>query len=612
MIFILVLIFILLIVSIAWSIYYLYFKKNVKLKSEYHFPKTFNFWELKNNDWINVNQLLIIAYSEYNDNKVNLVTAKDGHGIVLGGSGTGKTERWVGPMIKLNSQTNLKPSMIVTDFKSSEGIDSSLYLKYKNHLKENGYKIFNLNLDHKLFENFKFGENTTIPSFSFNPLDEIYNNIDNDLILDSKIESFLDFVFTEETNNEKEFWNISAKIFVKAFIYFMIEEKFEYDYFNLENLLNLLTLKFNNVIELIEENKEKYIESFKAYSLFAKNPDSKKSTSYDDIKKTIATKIDFFNDKLIRVISSKTNIEVNRDEPIAIFIQLSGDNKNHLKFASLFIHQITRILEEMNSKDSKDWLLLLDEFNSLSKIPFFAEKLEKSRSVKIWWFPILQSLERIKNRYGMMSGFLENFFHTIILNSITDEQIKLLVGGYLQENEIESFTTSNSGHRSSSVSERKEEMFLSKELKNLKDNKAIIRTRGYNPFKTILNFPNFQFKNLSKEQSFNSFNFVSLKEIPKIKKQVNDNNEIDIHKLKKQVNEIFKSKKIMSGEEISKFNDEREKTDGPLHIGYWKLVNRKIRDLYLNESIDNDIVDEINKKIYHIVPEKFKSLFESL
>ena len=120
-----------------------------ELRSE----KKYNF-----NTWTTIRSskdgMLIRSQVTSNNLLINLF--KPIHALVFGTTGTGKTERFVIPMIQVNASTKTKPNFIVTDPKGE------LYTKNYNKLIQEGYQVKTLNL------------REPFSSVRWNPLDNSY------------------------------------------------------------------------------------------------------------------------------------------------------------------------------------------------------------------------------------------------------------------------------------------------------------------------------------------------------------------------------------------------------------------------------------------------------
>ncbi len=64
----------------------------------------------------------------------------DGHAIVIGSTGSGKTARLINPNIRVNALSKEKPSMILSDPKGE------LFNTHSQFLVDEGYEVLTINL----------------------------------------------------------------------------------------------------------------------------------------------------------------------------------------------------------------------------------------------------------------------------------------------------------------------------------------------------------------------------------------------------------------------------------------------------------------------------------
>lgn len=583
-----------------------------------------------NDDLYEKNEMIVPIISNFNNKNPIISTMKKMfHILVLGGSGSGKTLRVIEPMIIFNSNKKKNaPSMIIVDVKSTEGISGSLYMRNKNHLEVKGYKIVSLTINPKLYPNVKNMNNEiNVPTDFFNPLSIIWEQKENKLLLDNAISDFADFVVPHsKASNKDSFWDDSTRMMIAAFIHRMIEHpNMNKKLFNPKTLVDWLTIDFENVLNEIKNGENGRAKQL--YSLFIKNNSKDKNdNAFSDIKKTIATKIDFLIDNMIQIVTSDNNFDVSkmRTDKIALFIR-TDDNKKYMKFTSLVLDQINNSLA--HHPEGKDVIFFKDEFASLSYIPNYQQKLEKNRSLKIWEVISLQSLDRFVEKYGTAGTLIENVGIQIILSALDDNTIKAIVGGYQDKFMNTSHSSTNKGYSSSSESERVEEFVMPRKIKNLKDDQAIIRVRGYDPFETAIDYlPNLD---SWKDELYKISNKETLKNkyIPQ-KAMVLSNGE-DEEITKEKMSEIHKGvmtafkklftygyKRVEINETLNKYN--------PSELNYWNVVSKFFSEavdfwngIENNNSLDTSkkkkeyerLLDQVNKKLLAITPDKYKDLF---
>ncbi len=111
----------------------------------------------------------------------------------------------------------------------------------------------------------------------------------------------------------------------------------------------------------------------------------------------------------IHFLTSDTTINVDGDDPFAVFICTRDYDKSDFPIAALFVDWIYRKAlkaaekaprNENNEPLTRDLHLLLDEFGNIPKIPSFETKIATARSRKIWFHLFIQTYDQLDNVYG--------------------------------------------------------------------------------------------------------------------------------------------------------------------------------------------------------------------
>lgn len=129
---------------------------------------------------------------EYDDNKTVYIPNRDGHTLVIGAPGSGKTQATILPEIKLSLLAG--ESIIVNDIKGE------IYNKTANNFKERGYKIYVID-----FDDTKLGNN-------WNPLTLAYQSYkENELDrATTMLEELGYYLFTDLKEMSDPFWTNSV------------------------------------------------------------------------------------------------------------------------------------------------------------------------------------------------------------------------------------------------------------------------------------------------------------------------------------------------------------------------------------------------------------------
>lgn len=466
--------------------------KEARILTRYSFKK--GEWEIKNKIVLPVQSCF-----EFRDEEKKKLffsspkhkTRSFGHGLIVGGSGRGKTSKLVEPMLYFNGLIegdDNKPSMIIPD--SSSSSKESLFRKYAGWLKANGYQIKVLNLvDSEKISDIK--QEQVIGSDFWNPLRVIYEIREFEDKLIKEIELLVAVLMPEVREKDSHWTNAAANIISGTIVYMLESEKYDQDSFNVINLNALLKQNFIGVMEALRD-KAKYrlandymrlhIES---YLTSAKGTLSKELAS---ILSTINTLVQFFKRPLLQVLTAKSTFEFEDVEkkPTAIFIKADFDkaDKAIMQYINLFISQIGTYW--MNDTEKRDLINIIDEFNSFPKIDKLSYFLERGRKHKLWFFLFVQSLSGIELLYDDVGVFVSNFYIKIFLGSENPKDIELLLKGYELEEKAVSYSHSNSGHYGTNTSEKVKEILLGNDIKTLSGGECYVILRGVEPLKSWL------------------------------------------------------------------------------------------------------------------------------
>ena len=373
------------------------------------------------------------------------------HNLVIGGTGSGKTQTTIMPQIYLSIKAG--ESFIVNDHAGE------LYNEFSGIAKENGYKVQVIN-----FKDMSLGNN-------YNPLYIPYTlykkgNIDEAIELVENVGYNLvsDFNQTEAD----PFWEQSStNLFTGLALYLF--EKASIEEININSIVNI-SYKLDDIKEELSSNKSSIIYTYLSPIL-------------DAPKETRGSIISVFKQKLAMVISRESiskllgnnNIDLEniKTDKTAIFVISDG------KFSSIIMPMILNQAYEivkLNNQTEKRLNIILDEFGTIKPIKNFLNILTYSRSLNIRLTIVIQSILHLENIYG---------------SQITDF-IKMSIGNTI-------FLLSSDIHTLEMISKdcgRKAENNLLinvEELKVLEVFEAIILTNRMYPIKTKL-LPYYEFK----------------------------------------------------------------------------------------------------------------------
>ena len=318
---------------------------------------------------------LPVAY----DDKYLYIDKGEAHNLLIGSTGSGKTQAVILPLIKLSMLA--KESIIVNDPKGE------LYEKTAESLKNNKYDVYVLDFDDARKGN---GWNPLTLAF-----DCYKDNKDKSLKI---IEDLGYYLFTDENEkNTDPFWTNSTINYFTGLVLYLFDHAKEEE-IHLGSVLNL-----SNEIGKKGKSKE-FLEginiSSKAYV--------KLIGTLNAPPETRGSILSVFNQKIERYVCKENlenllsyndiNLQDISNKPTAIFI-VSGINSYSNNLIPLLVNQIVDAISMIN-KNERRINILLDEFDSMIPIKDFGKILNYCRSLNIKITITIQSYIHLNNMYS--------------------------------------------------------------------------------------------------------------------------------------------------------------------------------------------------------------------
>jgi len=343
----------------------------------------------------------------------------DAHNIVIGGTGSGKTQKLVIPTIYLNAQSKAKPSMVITDPKGE------LFNNHSKILKDNGYDVYVINLRDTSVSNswnpfIKVYEFYT-ESMRLKKLDDPLNEcITYESMALSWINDIVEALFPENDPKQK-FWNQSAMQVVKAIMLFMLEQLEDQPdvpvkYFSMTNAAIVATNR-NRFIEILKKMPSQSLARQIGLGVLEGAEETAGS-----ICQMVANGLRLFTDPVTRNISCGNDINLDDvvKKPSAVFLVVPDESNERNAFVSMFIAQLYKNTIRYAStlpdiKLPRPLYFIFDEFGNIPTIANMAQMITVARSRNIFFMMIMQDLQQLTQKYGKETA--ETIFNNCILHT---------------------------------------------------------------------------------------------------------------------------------------------------------------------------------------------------
>ena len=307
----------------------------------------------------------------------------------MDGSGSGKSASYSIP----NAYQCLG-SYIFTDPKGE------LYDRTAGYLKEHGYDIKVLNLVHPQY------------SDGYNPLMHISSELDVDVIANTVVKGQ-----QTESGKSDPYWDDMAEMLLKALIYYLIATRPEEEQ-NLASCAELVRAANNkNGSNLLSEliNQLPYDHPARMYY---KSIEIAPEKTYGSILSSLQSKLGKFDSKEIAELTSTDTIDFEEigNKKTAVYVISSDTHTAYDFLLTIFFSQMIQQLYDYadlnGGKLKEQTFFILDEFANIGKIPDFDKKISTSRSRRISFSVILQTVDQLEAVY-------EKSYETIMGNCDT-------------------------------------------------------------------------------------------------------------------------------------------------------------------------------------------------
>ncbi|MGE5455823.1 MAG: VirD4-like conjugal transfer protein, CD1115 family [Ignavibacteriales bacterium] len=316
------------------------------------------------------------------------------HSLVIGATGSGKTEMMVQPMVKILAKKG--ESMIITDPKGE------IYERNANELREKGYNIVLLNFREPQKGN------------SWNPLSlpyKLYREGNPDKANELLDDLAMNILYDEAAQGQDPFWEKTSADYFAGLSLALFEDAKE-DEINL-NSINLMTTV----------GEEKYGNS--TYMKEYYSDKSQTSPAYINVASTLmapnetkSSILSVFKQK-IKLFSSRENLsemlsrsdfdmkDIGRHKT-AVFIVVQDEKKTYHSLVTIFIKQcyetLIDVAQENGGKLPFRTNFILDEFANMPPLKDVTTMVTAARSRAIRFTFIIQNFAQLYQVYGKENG----------------------------------------------------------------------------------------------------------------------------------------------------------------------------------------------------------------
>lgn len=469
------------------------------------------------------------------DEKKNrqLLLGDKSHTLVVGGTGSGKTEGYFIPQIDLVSRSKNAPSMFIMDVKGT------IYRRTAKVLEENGYKVFVLNFKEPF------------SSARFNPLSSIYNAYRKAKRLEKRLEKdgvgktfegkafktheecvayvkreillLLDKCQTELKNvatimcpiesTKDPSWDYGSRDAIFYILWGMLEDS---DYPDRGMTIDKYTIYNLSNIAYTVENDCEYINAWTGAR--DATSDTRKLGAYYNLraKQTRDSYVSCINNKLnryvnlpVQVITAASDLDIDEivmateKEKVAIFCMTDESRTITYDLCMLFISQLLGALQrhaDLNGEAKNDFNFYLDEFANMPCLPNMEKWISTLRSRRVWLHMGIQSYEQLAKNYDnqVREIIMDNCDTQIFFGCNNKQTVEVFSQSLGQKcGAVTGFGLNNNGDMSVNISPTNLPLVTKSDLSMLEAGKAYVKCFRKPPLYTALDY-HFSYSDLVK------------------------------------------------------------------------------------------------------------------
>ena len=388
----------------------------------------------------------------------------ENHTLVIGATGSGKTQTVILPTVKILSKK--RESMVITDPKGE------IYEKTAEMLRSKGYQI--------LLLNFRDPQNGS----AWNPMDlpyKMYKEGQQDKAIELLDDLALNILYDESNKNADPFWEKTAADYFSGLALGLFEDAKEDE------------ININSISLMSTSGEDKFGGSLYIKEYFnAKDPSSaayiNASATVNAPNETKGSILSVFRQK-VKLFASRENLSEMLShsdvdlasigkKPTAVFIVIQDEKKTYHSLVTILLKQIYETLigvaQEAGGQLPVRTNFLLDEFANMPPLKDVTTMITAARSRLIRFTMIIQNFAQLDSVYGKedaetLRGNCGNLIYLVTTELKALEEISKMAGEQKSKKDEKTASTP---------------LLTISDLQHMKENDVIIMRLRMNPFKT--------------------------------------------------------------------------------------------------------------------------------
>ena len=358
------------------------------------------------------------------------------HSLVIGATGSGKTQTVILPMV--HSLAKARESMIITDPKGE------IYEKTSNMLRSRGYQI--------LLLNFRDPQNGN----AWNPMSlpyQIYKSGNQDKAIELLDDLALNILYDESNKNSDPFWEKTSADYFSGVALGLFEDA-KPEEININSISLATTVgeeKFGGSTYIKEYFAAK--DPASAAAINASSTIMAPSETKGSILSVFKQKVKLFasRENLSEMLShSDIDLKSIGEKPTAVFIVIQDEKKTYHSLVTILLKQIYETLisvaQSHGGKLPVRTNFLLDEFANMPPLKDVTTMITAARSRKIRFTMIIQNFAQLDSVYGKedaetIRGNCGNIIYLITTELKALEEISKMCGEVKSKSEDKTAST---------------------------------------------------------------------------------------------------------------------------------------------------------------------------